>query len=63
MTGKTRLQLNARLVFNLYHNEMGFNFDLEIWSESMGLSDRPGSMPWSMAAGEYAIVESSLHHR
>ena len=35
---------------------MGFNFDLEIWSESMGLSDQPGSMPWSMVAGEYAIV-------
>ena len=27
---------------------MGFNFDLEIWSESMGLSDQPGSMPWRM---------------
>jgi len=53
---RIRLRLNARLVFNLFHNEMGFNFDLEIWSESMGLSDQPGSMPWSMVAGEYAIV-------
>ena len=33
---KTRLRLNARLVFNLLYNEMGSNFDLEIGSVSMG---------------------------
>jgi len=32
---------------------MGLIFVWEVGSESVGLSDRPGSMPWSMAAREY----------
>ncbi len=50
---RMRLQSNACLIFKLFDNEMNFLFVWEIGSESVGLSDRPGSMPWSMAAGEY----------
>ena len=54
-----RLQSNACLIFKLFDNEMNFLFVWEIGSESVGLFDRPGSMPWRMADREYP----SPHHR
>ena len=50
---RMRLQSNACLIFKLFDNEMNFLFVWEIESESVGLSDRPGSMPLSMVDREY----------